>query len=215
MPPIPPMWPAMPPASGESEERRRVTPSGATPPSRSPPRSRRRAHSDPHDLPGAGARPGGLRRLRPRGQRHRARHPARRLRHLAVDGAASSPSPAGGDERDRARAGGRPEAEADRGRAICVVLFALAEPISNAYDVRSGLAAARRWRWRCSDRASSASIGRRRGDRPGVADPADDAAESAVEAGASIALVLLGAGVAGAAFGRAIGYVFGAVFASC
>lgn len=35
--------------------------------------------------------------------------------------------------------------------------------------------------------------------------------ESAVEAGASIALVLLGGGVAGAAFGRALGYAAGAV----
>jgi O-antigen/teichoic acid export membrane protein len=37
--------------------------------------------------------------------------------------------------------------------------------------------------------------------------------ESAIETGASIALVLLGAGAAGAAFGRATGYVLGAAFA--
>lgn len=36
--------------------------------------------------------------------------------------------------------------------------------------------------------------------------------ESAVEVGASVALVLLGAGAAGASFGRAIGYGFGALF---
>ena len=36
--------------------------------------------------------------------------------------------------------------------------------------------------------------------------------ESACEAGASIALVLFGAGAAGAAFGRGIGYVVGASF---
>lgn len=39
------------------------------------------------------------------------------------------------------------------------------------------------------------------------------ASEGAVEAGASIALVLLGAGTAGAAFGRAIGYASGGVLA--
>ena len=39
--------------------------------------------------------------------------------------------------------------------------------------------------------------------------------ESAVEAGASIALVLAGAGVVGAAFGRAIGYGFGTALALC
>ena len=38
-------------------------------------------------------------------------------------------------------------------------------------------------------------------------------AESAVECGASIALVLLGAGAVGAGFGRAIGYIFGATAA--
>jgi O-antigen/teichoic acid export membrane protein len=37
--------------------------------------------------------------------------------------------------------------------------------------------------------------------------------ESAIETGASIALVLLGAGAAGAAFGRATGYVLGSAFA--
>ena len=37
--------------------------------------------------------------------------------------------------------------------------------------------------------------------------------ESAVEAGASIALVLAGTGVVGAAFGRAIGYAFGTALA--
>jgi O-antigen/teichoic acid export membrane protein len=37
--------------------------------------------------------------------------------------------------------------------------------------------------------------------------------ESAIEAGASIALVLLGGGAAGAAFGRATGYVLGSAFA--
>jgi O-antigen/teichoic acid export membrane protein len=41
------------------------------------------------------------------------------------------------------------------------------------------------------------------------------AAESLLEVSASIALVLAGAGAAGAAFGRAIGYVLGAVIAAC
>src|SRR4029079_16471490 len=37
--------------------------------------------------------------------------------------------------------------------------------------------------------------------------------ESACEAGASVTLVLFGAGAAGAAFGRGIGYLVGTVFA--
>ena len=119
---------------------------------------------------------------------------------------ASWPSTA---ERGRSRgAGRRAEAEAVP-RAALPILFALAGPIANAYDARDGLAAARDGARRV--RAERRRLHRRvRGARPVVGWTLRLAlAESAVEAGASIALVLFGAGVTGAAVGRAIGYVFG------
>ena len=93
---------------------------------------------------------------------------------------------------------------------ICVILFALAEPIAERLRrARADLAAARR------------GAGAVRPEHDGLLPTAFEAigsvrlnlrlvfSECAVEAGASIALVLAGAGVVGAAFGRAIGYAFG------
>jgi O-antigen/teichoic acid export membrane protein len=97
---------------------------------------------------------------------------------------------------------------------ICVILFALAEPIANAYNV-SELT----WPLRAVAlalfgqsmmgfyRTGFEAIGRVRLNLRLVF------SESAVEAGASIALVLAGTGVVGAAFGRAIGYAFGTALA--
>lgn len=97
---------------------------------------------------------------------------------------------------------------------LCAILFAVAGPISNAYDTPEmawplrgvalavfgqGIVGYYRTNFEALGRVS---LGLRL-----------IAAESAVEAGSSIGLVLLGAGVTGAAFGRAIGYLFGTVFA--
>ena len=97
---------------------------------------------------------------------------------------------------------------------ICVILFALAEPIANAYNVpeltwplRGGGAGAVRPEHDGLLPDRFEAIGRVRLNLRLVF------SESAVEAGASIALVLAGAGVVGAAFGRAIGYAFGTALA--
>jgi O-antigen/teichoic acid export membrane protein len=96
----------------------------------------------------------------------------------------------------------------------CIALCALAGPISNAYDTPEMT-----WPLRG---VALAVLGQ---SLVGFYRTAFEAlgrvsltlrlitAESAVEASASIALVLAGAGVTGAAFGRAIGYTFGAAFA--
>jgi O-antigen/teichoic acid export membrane protein len=97
---------------------------------------------------------------------------------------------------------------------ICVMLVVLAEPIANAYDVPELT-----WPLRAIAlalfgqsilgfyRTSFEAIGRVRLNLRLVF------SESAVEAGASIALVLAGAGVVGAALGRGIGYAFGTALA--
>jgi O-antigen/teichoic acid export membrane protein len=97
---------------------------------------------------------------------------------------------------------------------ICLILFALSGPIANAYDVPDMA-----WPLRALSlalfgqsmmgfyRTAFEAIGRVSLNLRLVF------SESAVEAGASIALVLAGAGVAGAAFGRAIGYGFGTALA--
>jgi O-antigen/teichoic acid export membrane protein len=97
---------------------------------------------------------------------------------------------------------------------ICVILFAVAEPIANAYDVPEltwplrGVALALFGQSMMGFyRTGFEAIGRVRLNLRLVF------SESAVEAGASIALVLAGAGVVGAAFGRAIGYAFGTAMA--
>jgi O-antigen/teichoic acid export membrane protein len=97
---------------------------------------------------------------------------------------------------------------------ICVILFAVAEPIANAYNVPEltwplrGVALALFGQSMMGFyRTGFEAIGRVRLNLRLVF------SESAVEAGASIALVLAGAGVVGAAFGRAIGYAFGTAMA--
>jgi O-antigen/teichoic acid export membrane protein len=97
---------------------------------------------------------------------------------------------------------------------ICLILFALAEPIANAYNVSEltwplrGVALALFGQSMMGFyRSSFEAIGRVRLNLRLVF------SESAVEAGASIALVLAGTGVVGAAFGRAIGYGFGTLLA--
>jgi lipopolysaccharide exporter len=97
---------------------------------------------------------------------------------------------------------------------LCALLFALAGPISNAYDVPEMV-----WPLRGVALAvfGQSVVGYYRTAFEALGRVSLTlrliSAESAVEASASIALVLLGAGVTGAAFGRAIGYLFGAVFA--
>jgi O-antigen/teichoic acid export membrane protein len=97
---------------------------------------------------------------------------------------------------------------------ICVILFALAGPISNAYDAPEMV-----WPLRGAALAvfGQSIVGFYRTAFEALGRVSLTlrliAAESAVEAGASITLVLLGAGVSGAAFGRAIGYGFGALYA--
>jgi O-antigen/teichoic acid export membrane protein len=95
---------------------------------------------------------------------------------------------------------------------VCVGLFALAGPIANAYDT-PGLA----WPLRGMSLAvfGQSMFLMYRGvfvalGRVSVTWRVT-LIESAIEAGASIMLVLLGAGAAGAAFGRAAGYVLGAL----
>jgi lipopolysaccharide exporter len=97
---------------------------------------------------------------------------------------------------------------------ICVILFALAGPIASAYDAPDmawalrGVALALFGQSMMGFyRTGFEAIGRVRLNLRLVF------SESAVEAGASIALVLAGAGVVGAAFGRAIGYAFGTALA--
>jgi O-antigen/teichoic acid export membrane protein len=97
---------------------------------------------------------------------------------------------------------------------ICLILFAVAEPIAHAYDAPEltwplrGVALALFGQSMMGFyRTSFEAIGRVRLNLRLVF------SESAVEAGASIALVLAGAGVVGAAFGRAIGYAFGTALA--
>jgi len=97
---------------------------------------------------------------------------------------------------------------------ICVILFVLAEPIASAYDAPDmtwalrGVALALFGQSMLGFyRTAFEAIGRVRLNLRLVF------SESAVEAGASIALVLAGAGVVGAAFGRAIGYGFGTALA--
>ncbi|MGH2978050.1 MAG: flippase [Solirubrobacterales bacterium] len=97
---------------------------------------------------------------------------------------------------------------------ICLILFALSEPIANAYNVPEmtwplrGVALALFGQSMMGFyRTGFEAIGRVRLNLRLVF------SESAVEAGASIALVLAGAGVVGAAFGRAIGYGFGTAMA--
>ena len=97
---------------------------------------------------------------------------------------------------------------------LCLGLFALAGPISNAYDTPEmawplrGMALAVFGQGIVGFyRTAFEALGRVSLTLRLIA------SESAVEAGASIALVLLGAGVSGAAFGRAIGYGFGSLIA--
>ena len=97
---------------------------------------------------------------------------------------------------------------------ICLILFALAEPIANAYDVPEmtwvlrGVALALFGQSMLGFyRTAFEAIGQVRLNLRLIF------SESAVESGASIALVLAGAGVVGAAFGRAIGYGFGTALA--
>ena len=97
---------------------------------------------------------------------------------------------------------------------LCALLFALAGPISNAYDTPQMT-----WPLRGVALAlfGQSMVGYYRTNFEALGRVSLTlrliSAESAVEAGASIALVLAGAGVAGAAFGRAIGYLFGTIFA--
>ena len=97
---------------------------------------------------------------------------------------------------------------------ICIVLFFLAEPIAEVYNVPEltwplrGVALALFGQSMMGFyRTAFEAIGQVRLNLRLVF------SESAVEAGASIALVLAGAGVVGAAFGRAIGYGFGTLLA--
>jgi O-antigen/teichoic acid export membrane protein len=97
---------------------------------------------------------------------------------------------------------------------VTVVLFVVAEPIASAYGVPElvwplrGVALALFGQSVMGFyRTGFEAIGRVRLNLRLVF------SESAVEAGASIALVLAGAGVVGAAFGRAIGYAFGTLLA--
>jgi O-antigen/teichoic acid export membrane protein len=97
---------------------------------------------------------------------------------------------------------------------ICVILFALAEPIADAYNVPDltwplrGVALALFGQSVMGFfKTGFEAVGRVRVNLRLVF------SESAVEAGASIALVAAGAGVVGAAFGRAIGYAFGTALA--
>ena len=97
---------------------------------------------------------------------------------------------------------------------LCLALFALAGPISNAYDTPEmvwplrGVALAVFGQGIVGFyRTAFEALGRVSLTLRLIA------SESAVEAGASIGLVLLGAGVTGAAFGRAIGYAFGSLYA--
>ena len=98
--------------------------------------------------------------------------------------------------------------------SLCALLFALAGPISNAYDTPQMV-----WPLRGVALAvfGQSLVGFYRTAFEALGRVSLTlrliAAESAVEAGASIALVLAGAGVTGAAFGRAIGYAFGTMFA--
>jgi O-antigen/teichoic acid export membrane protein len=98
--------------------------------------------------------------------------------------------------------------------SLCALLFALAEPIANAYDTPEMA-----WPLRGVALAvfGQSIVGYYRTAFEALGRVSLTlrliASESAVEATASIALVLLGAGVTGAAFGRAIGYGFGALFA--
>ena len=97
---------------------------------------------------------------------------------------------------------------------LCALLFAVAEPIANVYEVPELV-----WPLRGVALAvfGQSIVGYYRTAFEALGRVSLTlrliATESAVEATASIALVLLGAGVTGAAFGRAIGYLFGAVFA--
>ena len=97
---------------------------------------------------------------------------------------------------------------------LCAILFALAEPISNAYN-----APEMAWPLRGVALAvfGQSIVGYYRTAFEALGRVSLTlrliSTESAVEAAASIALVLLGAGVTGAAFGRAIGYLFGTLFA--
>ena len=97
---------------------------------------------------------------------------------------------------------------------ICGLLFVLAGPISNAYDTPEMT-----WPLRGVSLAvfGQSIVGYYRTNFEALGRVSLTLrlifAESAVEASASIALVLLGAGVSGAAFGRAIGYLFGTLFA--
>ncbi len=97
---------------------------------------------------------------------------------------------------------------------LCGILFALAAPISDAYDTPQMT-----WPLRGMALAifGQSMVGYYRTNFEALGRVSLTlrliSAESAVEAGASIALVLAGAGVTGAAFGRAIGYLFGTVFA--
>ena len=97
---------------------------------------------------------------------------------------------------------------------ICVILFALAEPIANAYDVpeltwplRAVALALFGQSMMGFYRTEFEAIGRVRLNLRLVF------SKSAAETGASIALVVAGAGVVGAAFGRTIGYAFGTAVA--
>ena len=96
--------------------------------------------------------------------------------------------------------------------AMSAALFALAGPIANAYDVPDlvwplrGIALALLGQSMLMLYTAAFVALRRTSLNFGIV-----ASESAVEAGATIALVLLGAGAAGAAFGRASGYLFAAV----
>jgi O-antigen/teichoic acid export membrane protein len=97
---------------------------------------------------------------------------------------------------------------------ICVILFFLAEPIANAYNVPDltwplrGVSLALFGQSMVGFyRTAFEAIGQVRLNLRLVF------SESAVEAGASIALVLAGTGVVGAAFGRSIGYGFGTLLA--